>query len=59
MVQKFHVHVYKVVGKAEVDTLAENGVKAKEMALEAVKQGILKFTTAEETLIAMDFKEKQ
>lgn len=56
MIKQFHVHVYKVVAKAEVDTLAYNGIKAKEFALEAVKSKILKMEESDCDLIAIEFE---
>jgi len=40
----------------EVDTLAYNEIKAKEMALEAAKQGILTKRKSDCNLIAIEFE---
>ena len=47
MVKKYHVHIYKVIEKMEVDTLAYN----------AVKQGLLEKVKSDCSLIAMEFEE--
>ncbi len=57
MIKKYHVHIYKVIAKAEIDTLAYNGIKAKEMALEAVKAGLIKFLDSDCSLIAIEFEQ--
>ena len=56
MIKKYRVHVYKVIAKAEIDTLAYNGIKAKEMALDAVKSNILKLEESDCSLIAIEFR---
>lgn len=56
MIKKYHVHVYKIVEKMEIDTLAYNGIKAREMALEAAKQGLLKKGIKDCELIALEFE---
>lgn len=56
MVKKYHVHIYKVIEKMEIDTLAYNEIKAKEMALEAAKQGILKAIEPDCNLIAIEYE---
>jgi len=58
MVKKFHIHIYKIIEKMEVDTLAYNKIKAKEMALEAAKQGLLANTKLDCALITMAFEEE-
>lgn len=56
MIKKYHLHIYKIIEKAEIDTLAYNGIKAREMALDAAKQGILKFKSVDDgSLIAIEF----
>ena len=56
MIKKYHVHIYEVIKKMEVDTLAYNEIKAKEMALEAAKQGILTKRKSDCNLIAIEFE---
>jgi hypothetical protein len=53
--RKYHVHVYKVINMCEVDTLAPNEVKAKEFALEAVKDGIIQERFPDCNFIAIEF----
>ena len=49
----FHIHVYKIGGKAEVDVKAENEVEAKEKALAMMKQGSLTTKASDCHYIAM------
>jgi hypothetical protein len=53
--RKYHVHVYKVINMCEVDTLAPNEIKAKEFALEAVKDGIISGQLPDCKFIAIEF----
>ncbi len=57
MIKKYHVHIYKVIAKGEIDTLAYNGIKAKEMALDAVKSNLIKFLNSDCSLIAIEFEQ--
>ena len=56
--KKYHVHVYKVVGKVEVETLATNENKAREFALEYVKErNSYIFGESDCNMIAIEFEE--
>lgn len=57
MIKKYHVHIYKVIAKGEIDTLAYNSIKAKEMALEAVKSKLVDFSDSACSLLAIEFEE--
>jgi hypothetical protein len=59
MVSKYYVTIYKVIEKFEVETLAPNGIKAKEFALDAVEQGLLKVKKPDCRFIAIDFEIKE
>ena len=59
MIKKYHVHIYKVIAKGEIDTLAYNGIKAKEMALEAVKSNLINFSDSDCSLIAIEFEQDE
>ncbi len=56
-IKKYHVHVYKIVAKAEIDTFAYNGIKAKEMAIDAVKGKLVKFLDSDCSLLAIAFEQ--
>jgi len=55
----YHVHVYRVTGKAEITTYSTSSKQAKEMALEAVKHSKDKFKKSDCKYIALDFKEEK
>lgn len=54
---KMHIHIYKVLGKAEKDFPADTPAKeAKAKALQEAKEGKLDFNKSDCEFIAMDFK---
>jgi len=53
--KNYHVHVYKVVGKMEVDTACENAVEAKKNALECAKESP-RWEESDCKMIAMEFE---
>ena len=57
MIKNYHVHIYKVIAKGEINTLAYNGIKAKEMALEAVKSNLISFSDSDCSLLAIEFEQ--
>jgi len=57
MIKKYHVHIYKIIAKGEIDTLAYNGIKAKEMALEAAKGNLINFSDSDYSLLAIEFEQ--
>lgn len=59
MIKKYHVHIYKVIAKAEIDTLAYSEIKAKEMALDALENNLIKLDTSDCKLIAIEFEQRE
>ena len=57
MSNKYHLHIYKVVEKYEVDLEAESSVKAKDQALELVKDDKIKSTDADCNYIVFDYQQ--
>ena len=55
LVNKFHVHVYKIVEKLEVETIAYNEVKAREIALAYAKEHPEEFGESDCKLLAIPF----
>lgn len=51
---KYHVHIYKVVEKAEINVEAKDEVEAQEKAL--AEKDKLKFSVSDCNYIAMEFK---
>ena len=52
---RYHVHLYKVISKAEVGIDAENDTKARQIALEMSKKGKAKFGSPDTDTIAISF----
>ncbi len=52
--KKYHVHVYKIVEKAEMNVEAKNEIEAKEKALSEISK--LKFSLSDCNYIAMEFE---
>ncbi|RLG58748.1 MAG: hypothetical protein DRN95_03790 [Candidatus Hydrothermarchaeota archaeon] len=52
--RKYHLHVYKVIGKAELDILARDEVEAREKALQLV--GELVFQKSDCKYVVFSFK---
>lgn len=57
MINKYHVHVYKVIGKIEIDIEAETEIIAKTKALKLVKKSKLNtFIKSDCNYIALAFE---
>ncbi len=57
MSNKYHLHVYKVVTKYEIDLEAESSVEAKNHALELVKDNKLKSIDSDCNYIVFDYQQ--
>ena len=57
MSNKYHLHVYKVVDKYEVDIEAESGVDAKNKALELVKDNKMEPIDSDCNYIVFDYQQ--
>lgn len=55
---KFHVHVYKVIGKLDLDIEASNDLEAREKALELAKT-IDEFQESDCQFIVFSFDEQE
>jgi hypothetical protein len=53
--KEYIVNVYKVIERYEVTTLATNNLKAREMAIDAVKEGILEKQEPNCSFVAIEF----
>jgi len=53
---KYHIHIYKVVGKTELDVFAENEIEAKQKALEVDKYNTL-YNKSDCAKIVLAFKD--
>ena len=54
--QKYHIHVYEVVKKADINIIAEDAIKAKEIALKF--RNDLTYKDSDCEYIAIDFQSK-
>jgi len=56
---RVHVHIYKVIGKAEKDLDAENTDEASKVALRSAKAGELAFGESDCEYIAIPYEVRQ
>ena len=54
--KNYHIHIYKVETKYEIDIEAKNEILAKEIALEMAKNNKLKECEKDCNYIALDFE---
>ena len=57
--KSYHVHVYKISGKVEIDNLSFSEKEAKERTLELAERGVFIFEESDCKYIALAFLEKK